>query len=271
MNAHPSVNLPETIPVWPEGRTPCASGEDGDFPRLTLYLPSPEHRTGQSMLILPGGGYGMVSTAKEGHRPAMLLSAHGIAAAVLEYRHAPQRHPVPLLDTQRAMRIVRNWAVQNGLNGEQVGIMGFSAGGHLAGSAATHADLKEGHMGDALDALSSRPDFAALIYAVVSLVDKEHAHFGSRNNLLGEDAPEELARKLSVDHAVTSATPPVFLFHTQEDTAVPPANSLKLYEALTRHRIPAELHLYAEGTHGIGMAANHPWFDLLIDWILRRG
>jgi len=269
MNAHPSVNLPESIPVWPQGATPYASNEDGDFPRLTLYLPSPEYRSGHIVLILPGGGYGGVCTAKEGHRPAMLFSAHGIAAAVLEYRHAPQRHPVPLLDTQRALRVLRGWASQNGLNAEQVGVMGFSAGGHLAGTSATQPDLEEGHVGDSLDAFSSRPDFAALIYPVVSLVDKSFAHFGSRNNLLGENAPEELARSLSVDLAVTEKTPPMFLFHTQADQGVPPMNSLKLYEALTRHKVPSELHIYAEGAHGIGMAANHPWSKLLVDWIQR--
>lgn len=267
MQAHPSDNLPKPLALWPEGKTPYASPEDGPFPRLTMYLPSPEHRTGASVLILPGGGYGLVSTAKEGHRPAMLFSAHGIAAAVLEYRHEPQRHPVPLLDAQRGIRVLRQWAEQHGLRRDRIGVMGFSAGGHLAGTAATQPDHPEGRVGDTLDAVSCRPDFAALIYPVVNLVDPAFAHMGSRRNLLGPDSPEDLARNLSVDLSVTPETPPMFLFHTQEDESVPCLNSIMLYTALTSNKVPSELHVYAKGTHGIGHAANHPWGRLLFDWI----
>lgn len=269
MKAHESVNLPRTVPMWPEGKRPMSSPEDGDFPRLTFYLPSPEYRTGASILILPGGGYGLVSTAKEGHRPAQLLSAQGIAAAVLEYRHAPQRHPVPLLDAQRGMRILRSLAVENGLEADRVGVMGFSAGGHLAGSLATQPDVEAGRIGDALADLSGRPDFAALIYPVVSFVEA-WSHFGSRDSLLGCPADPELASQLSLEKAVSPESCPMFLFHTQEDTAVPVLNSLALAEALVRNRVPVEMHVYTEGAHGIGLADNHPWGNLLLNWLGSR-
>jgi len=139
-----SINLPESLEVWPDGKKPFASSDDADFPTLTYYLPSEECRTGQTVLVLPGGGYGMVSTPKEGHRPAQFLAAHGIAAAVLEYRHSPQLHPVPLLDAQRALRMVRQKAVENKLDPDKVSCMGFSAGGHLSGSLATQPVVPEG-------------------------------------------------------------------------------------------------------------------------------
>jgi acetyl esterase/lipase len=269
MNITPSHNLPYSLPVWPEGRTPFSSDADGELPTLTVYLPSDECRTGQSVLCLPGGGYGGVSSAKEGHRPAQYLNAHGIAAGVLEYRHSPQRHPVPLLDAQRAMRRFRRWGMDQGLNPEQVGVMGFSAGGHLAGSLATQPVEEEGLIGDDGDAISCAANFAALIYPVVSLTEP-WSHFGSRDNLLGKDAEPELAARLSIEKAVTSRTPPMFLFHTQEDPAVPVANTLRLAEALTTHGVACDAHVFAKGGHGMGMAHNHEWGPLLLRWLERQ-
>lgn len=271
MNAHPSVNLPVSVPVWPEGNRPLAqpavdNSENGTFPNLHLYLPSAEHRTGQTVLILPGGGYSLVSSAKEGHRPAQLLCAHGIAAAVLEYRHSPQRHPVPLLDAQRALRICRQFATENQLDPHQVGVMGFSAGGHLAGTLAMHPDLPEANIGDALDTVSARPDFQILIYPVVSFVEP-FSHFGSRDNLLGTPADPRLARDLSLENLVTPQAPPAFLVHAQNDTAVRPENSHLLSQTLTRHGVKTEMHLVPEGGHGFGLAANHPWGRWLLDWL----
>jgi len=268
MKAHPSINLPQTFPLWGD-QTPYASEEDGDFPRFTYYLPSGEYRTGASVLILPGGGYGLVSTAKEGHRPAMLLSSHGIACAVLEYRHFPQRHPVPLLDAQRGMRLLRFLAREHGLADDCVGVMGFSAGGHLAGSVATQPEVKAGCIGDDLDEVGYAPDFAALLYPVVSMTES-WSHGGSRTNLLGEDADPGLSIQLSIERAVSSATPPMFLFHTQEDAAVPVQNSLRLAEALTEAGVDTELHVYAKGVHGFGLDQNHPWGRLLISWLSLR-
>lgn len=202
MQSTPSINLPFDLPVWPENAKPFASSEDGDLPRLTVYLPSEEYRTGQIVLILPGGGYSMVSTPKEGHRPAQYLNAHGIAAAVLEYRHAPQRYPVPLCDAQRALKILRHYAASQSLNPHAVGIMGFSAGGHLAGSCATQAEVPETWVGDESDTLTCRPDFCILIYPVVSLT-AAFSHFGSRDNLLGVPCDASLAEQLSIEKAVS--------------------------------------------------------------------
>lgn len=266
MNCHPPINLPRPLPLWPEGRTPSASEHDGEFPRFTYYLPSGEYRTGTSMLILPGGGYNLVSTPKEGHRPAMLLSAHGIAAAVLEYRHAPRRHPVPLMDAQRGLRLLRSLAAEHGLRTDDVAVMGFSAGGHLAGSLATQQEVPGGRVGDVLDDIHFRPDRAALLYPVVSLVET-WAHSGSGKNLLGEDADPALIEQLSIERAVSAETPPMFLFHTQEDGGVSVTNSIRMAEALTEARVPADLHVFAKGAHGIGLAGNHPWGRLLLDWL----
>lgn len=269
MRATPSINLPQTLPVWPEGRVPRASSDDADLPRLTWYLPSDEFRTGATVLILPGGGYEMVSTPKEGHRPAQWLAAHGTAAAVLEYRHAPQRYPVPLLDAQRALRIVRQQAQQNGLDPASVGCLGFSAGGHLAGLLATQPTLPERLFGDDLDSIPCRPDFFIMIYPVVCL-SATCAHTGSRTNLLGPDAPPKQAEELSIEHAVTVTTPPCFIIHGQTDSTVPVENALRLYQALTQHGVAATMHLFEDTGHGFGLGANHPWGTLLIDWLARR-
>ncbi|MGF1452596.1 MAG: alpha/beta hydrolase [Opitutales bacterium] len=246
-----------------------AGPHDGNLPCLTYYLPSDEYRTGQSVLVLPGGGYGIVSTAKEGHRPAQFLAAHGIAAAVLEYRHAPQRYPVPLLDAQRAVRVLRQCAAENGLDVDRTGAMGFSAGGHLCGLLATQPPFPEAAAGDALDALSARPDFAAPIYSVVSLAEP-WSHFGSRDNLLGSDAPSGLPERLSIEKAVNAKTPPMYLAHGQNDLAVPVENALALYAALNSHGIPATMHLYEDFAHGIGLGANHPWAQAFLAWLADR-
>lgn len=270
MQAHPSVNHPTPLPLWPGPAAPGAREDDGPFPNLTFYLPSEEYRTGTTVLILPGGGYGLVSTAKEGHRPAQLLNAHGIAAAVLEYRHAPHRHPIPLLDAQRAMRVLHQQATQHGLNPTRIGVLGFSAGGHLAGSLATQPAVTQFPVNDAIDALPFAPAFAALLYPVVSFT-APFAHKGSRKNLLPESddtaTSAQLAAQLSIEQAVTANTPPMFLVHAQDDHAVSAENSIALWRALTRANVPAELHLYPTGGHGFGLAANHPWGHLLLRWL----
>lgn len=269
MQSHPSINLPETRPLWPEGQVPLASDHDGVFPRFTYYLPSEEYRHGASVLILPGGGYGRVSTPKEGHRPAQRLASHGIAAAVLEYRHAPQRHPVPLLDAQRGLRTLRHLAHRHNLDPQKVGVLGFSAGGHLAGTLATQNEIPEGRVPDALDDIAFRPDFAALVYPVVSMT-AAWSHSGSRDHLLGLDADPDLAAQLSLENAVTQDTPPMFLFHTAQDSSVPALNALRLAEALIDRGVEVDLHLVAGGGHGIGLARNHPWSQWLVDWIAAR-
>lgn len=266
-NIAPSINLPSRLDMWPAETVPFASEDDDVLPRLTYYLPSDEFRTGQSVLILPGGGYGHVSSAKEGHRPAQFLNAHGIATAVLEYRHSPQRYPVPLVDAQRALRIVRKLAQEaDGLDANRVGCMGFSAGGHLCGLVATQPAHDAVLVNDAVDTVSCHPDFFIMIYPVVSLVES-FRHAGSAKNLLGDDADVEMLRALSIDNAVGPGTPPCFIAHGQADEPVPVQNALTLYAALTAHKIPATMHLYQAAAHGFGMGENHPWGRCLVEWL----
>ncbi|GHC08280.1 alpha/beta hydrolase [Cerasicoccus arenae] len=263
------TGLPVTIRLWENG-TPFADDALPGLPRLTIYLPSPEHRTGQSIVVCPGGGYAHLAIAHEGHRVARYISSHGTAAAVLEYRHAPYRHPVPLLDAQRAIRLMRHHATEWELDPSKVGILGFSAGGHLTACAATLPPLTEGLPGDEIDALDCRPDFAVPIYAVVSIFEP-YAHLGSRQNLLGEKADDmELVAQLSPERHVNANTPPCLLIHTSEDKSVVPEHSIVFYQALRRHNVPAELHIYEKHGHGIGLAQNHPWGPALIEWLKNR-
>ncbi len=267
MNA-PHNGLPLALPLW-EANTPLADEALPDLPRITIYLPSEELNSGQAVIVCPGGGYGMLSVPKEGHRIARFLSSHGHAAAVLENRYAPYRHPAPLIDAQRAVRLLRHHAGEWKINAEQIGIMGFSAGGHLAGSAATFPAIEDGLVGDAIDSENSRPDFAMLIYPVISFTDA-CAHLGSRDNLLGNDHAPELAVQLSLENAVTTETPPTLLVHTNEDEGVPPENSILFYQALRKHNVPAELHIYEKEGHGIGLANNHPWGKATLKWLKNR-
>ncbi len=270
MQAHPAINFPRPLPVWPETSRPFHDEADDELPQLTYYLPSDEYRSGLSMLILPGGGYGLVSTAKEGHRPAQYLAAHGIAAGVLEYRHSPQRHPVPLCDAQRGLRILRRNAIEHdGLDPSQVGCMGFSAGGHLAGLLATQPEVLDGRVGDAFDNIDFRPDFFAMIYAVITF-GEPFSHQGSQRNLIGADPPAELVRKLSIEKCITPDTPPCFITHGGQDPAVPVDNALALYRSLQKHQVPATMFLFEHASHGIGLANNHPWASSLLHWLTRR-
>lgn len=264
----PHNGLPLTLPLW-EKDTPLAGEALPGLPRLTLYLPSEDLKSGQAVIVCPGGGYGMLSVPKEGHRIARFLGSHGHAAAVLENRYAPYRHPAPLIDAQRAIRTVRHHADAWQIDPAQIGIMGFSAGGHLAGSAATLPCAEEGLVRDSIDAQGSRPDFAILVYPVISLTH-HCAHIGSRDNLLGEDAETELAAELSLENAVTGQTPPTLLIHTNEDAAVPSEHSVLFYQALRKHQVPAELHVYEKGGHGIGLADNHPWGKAALRWLENR-
>lgn len=266
MESAPSHNLPVQLALWPEGTLPFAGPEDGELPRLTLYRPSAEYRTGQTVLILPGGGYQRVSTEKEGHRPAMMLASRGHAAAVLEYRHSPARHPVPLADAQRAMKLLRSDTRTSGLDPGAIGVMGFSAGGHLAGLLATQPPVSLPCAPDAVEAESGRPAFAALIYPVASFCEP-FSHAGSREALLGPDAEGPLRGQLSLERAVSESTPPMFIAHGQADESVPPENALSLYTALCRASVPADLHIYHGAGHGFGLGDNHVWGRDLLEWL----
>ncbi|MCB1018876.1 MAG: alpha/beta hydrolase [Acidobacteria bacterium] len=264
---------PEVIKLWPDG-VPLAQGTaDEDTPTLGIYLP--ERPIGTAVVICPGGGYRNLAMDHEGDQIARWYNSLGIAAFVLKYRLGPKyHHPVELSDVQRAIRIVREGAWRYGVRPDRIGVMGFSAGGHLASTAATHFDAGDANAKDPIDRVSSRPDFAVLCYPVISLTS-EYTHKGSRTNLLGENPDAALAESLSNEKQITPETPPTFLWHTNEDTAVPAENSVMFYLGLRKAGVPAELHIFEHGRHGMGLAWTDrvlgQWPDLLANWLYSRG
>jgi acetyl esterase/lipase len=261
--------------LWPDG-APLAQGTAaGDRPNLSLYL-APGDGAHAAIVVCPGGGYSGLALGHEGHDVGVFCQQHGISAFVLTYRIAPKyHHPCPMLDVQRALRTVRARAAEWHVDPVRIGVMGFSAGGHLASTAATHFDAGKANDADAIERSSCRPDFAVLVYPVIAL-DKPHTHQGSKRNLLGPKIDDQaLVADLSNDQRVTKATPPCFLVHTTADTVVPPENSIDFYLALRRAGVPAELHVYEPGQHGFGLAPKDPvlsnWPDLLVAWLRVRG
>ena len=253
-----SMAGPVRVALWPDG-APLARGTDPekDVPAITIYRP--ERGNGTAVVVCPGGGYGHLAMGHEGKDIAEWYNTMGVTAVVLEYRMGKggYRHPVPLMDAQRAIRTVRFRAEELMLDPERIGIMGFSAGGHLASTAGTHFDPGNPEADDPIDRMGSRPDFMILCYPVIAF-DEPYTHTGSQHNLIGEDAPAELIEHLSNEKQVTGDTPPTFLFHTDEDTAVPSENSVMFYLALRRAGVPAELHVYQKGGHGVGLGKDIP-------------
>ena len=257
---------PEFQLLWPQGAPGAMGDKDADRPGLWIY-PAEVNANGAAVIICPGGGYAVHATDHEGVQPARYFNSIGVTAFVLRYRLSPYRHPVPLQDAQRALRYVRQNAAQFQIDPHRVGIMGFSAGGHLTSTAVTHFDAGQPTAEDPVDRQSCRPDFGILGYPVVSLI-AEYAHRGSAKNLLGENPTDEQLKGLSNDLHVTKETPPVFLFHTSADTGVPPEHSLAFYAACHKVGVPAELHIYQQGPHGVGLAFEHP---ALQNWIGAAG
>jgi acetyl esterase/lipase len=269
------VDTPRTELLWPSGAPAAVGAEDLDKPSVTFYQPAKPQATGAIVVICPGGGYQNLAMDHEGHQVARWLTAHGVAAAIVKYRLGPRyRHPAPLQDVLRAIRVVRARTTELGVKPDRIGVMGFSAGGHLASTAATLFDLAEAKAADGLDAISSRPDFAILGYPVI-VFGADVTHKGSQRNLLGESPSAGLVTQLSTDRQVTAKTPPTFLFHTSEDTGVPPQNSVAFYLALKNAGIPAELHIYEKGAHGVGLAPENrelsTWPDRMLGWMRTRG
>jgi len=269
----------DRIPLW-ENDAPgqVAEGEDRESdplrPTLDVYLPPADKAVGTAVVICPGGGYGTVVMSYEGGEVGEFFVRHGVAAFVLRYRHAPRyRHPIPGQDVARAIRLVRFHAQRYGIQPDRIGVMGFSAGGHLAATAATQWDRGGASAADEIDRVSSRPDFAILCYPVISM-DEQHTHGGSRRNLLGDDPPADLVRRMSLETQVNEETPPVFILQTNEDKAVPAENSLLFFLALRRAGVPAEMHLFGPGQHGIGLErgpeSTRIWPRLLIAWMKHR-
>jgi acetyl esterase/lipase len=259
----------ETFPLWAD-KAPGALGTgDNDVPTLTVYKPAEGSATGAAMVICPGGGYGGLAP-HEGKDYALWLAEHGVTGFVLKYRLGSHgyRHPRMLEDAARAMRTVRAQATRWGVDPKRIGIMGSSAGGHLASTLLTHFDAGNPNASDEIDKQSSRPDLGILCYAVITLGEKTHQ--GSKKNLLGENPPEDLVKLLSNELQVTKDTPPTFLWHTAEDTAVPAENSMMFAMALQKNHVPYELHIYEKGRHGIGLANGHPWTVECLRWLKTR-
>jgi acetyl esterase/lipase len=266
------------FPLWPDGTTPGALGTTtNDVPTLTPYLPDNGLGTNAAMVICPGGGYGGLAN-HEGHDYAEFLRQRGVASLVLRYRLGSKgyRHPVMLQDAARAVRLVRHRAAELRIDPDRVGIMGSSAGGHLASTLLTHFDLGRPDATDPVERLSSRPTLGVLCYPVVTL--GEFTHQGSKQNLLGPNPSPELVTLLSNELQVTSNTPPAFLWHTWEDKAVPVENTLQFASALRRAGVRFDLHVYQKGGHGIGLQARppafehpHPWAADLVFWLQAQG
>ncbi len=262
--------------LWPDGAPGKVGDEPVDKPGLWVYPAAKENNSGAAVVVCPGGGYVIHAVDHEGTQVARWLNSIGVSAYVLKYRLTPRyRHPAPMQDVQRAIQYVRTHAAENGISPQRIGVLGFSAGGHLASTCATHfLDAKPDAV-DVMERVSSRPNFAVLCYAVVSM-NEPFVHAGSRRMLLGENANDpEAIRFLSSELQVTPQTPPTFLFHTGEDNGVPVENSLAFYAACRKHKVPAELHVYQFGPHGVGLAPGDPalftWKDRLHDWLRGSG
>ncbi len=266
-----------SFPLWPDGAPGALGKEDKDIPTLTPYLPEPDKATGAAIVICPGGGYGGLA-AHEGKDYARFMNEHGIAGFVLKYRlgSGGYRHPVMLQDAARAVRTVRARAGEWKLDPKRIGIMGSSAGGHLASTLVTHFDAGKPDAADPIERASSRPDAGILCYPVITM--GKFTHQGSKRNLLGDDPAPELVRELSNELQVTKDTPPCFIWHTYEDAGVPVENSLQFADALRQAGVPFDLHIYQRGPHGLGLGTRdwnpekrHPWTRNCAFWLQAQG
>src|SRR6266850_1964244 len=267
------ANAGEPIVLWPGGAPGALGQNPEDVPTITPFIADKKDATGAAVVICPGGGYAHLAD-HEGRPVAEWLNTLGVTAFVLKYRLGPRyHHPAPMQDALRAMRLVRARAAEWGLDPKRVGILGFSAGGHLASTAGTHFDSGKPDASDAIERVSSKPNLMILIYPVITMRDKTHA--GSRKNLLGDNPGPELVTLLSNDEQVTRETPPAFLIHTSNDEAVPVENSLLFVNALRRASVPFEFHLYERGPHGFGLGGKDPilatWPDRCAGWLRLHG
>ncbi len=277
-SASEKLNLvaePQTIPLWENGAPGALGNDDSDIPTLTIYLTLHPAESRTAVIVFPGGGYGMLASNHEGRQVANWFNALGVTAFVVKYRLGPRyHHPIELGDAQRAIRMVRSRAAEFGISPDRIGIMGFSAGGHLASTAGIHFDSGNASPADPIDRFSCRPDFMILAYPVISFT-APYTHQGSATNLLGENADPKLRAELSSELHVTAQTPPTFLFSTDADTAVPPENTVAFYLALRKAGVPAEMHVFEKGPHGVGLDLDDPmlgqWPTLLANWLRSRG
>ena len=271
-----SADEPQVELLWPHGAPDAKGTADKDKPTLTILTAPADKATGAAVVICPGGGYGAVMMSYEGVDVGRWLNTLGVSAFVLNYRHAGRGYhfPAPLEDAQRAIRTVRARSSEWKIDPHKIGIVGFSAGGHLASTVGTHFDNGKTDATDSIERASCRPDFMVLVYPVITMAASS-AHSGSLHNLLGERPDSKLVENLSNEMQVTSETPPSFLVASSADTVVPAENSVLFYLALRRAKVPAELHVYEQGNHGFGMAQNDPvvgtWTRHCADWLRLRG
>ncbi|SNZ01517.1 alpha/beta hydrolase [Flagellimonas pacifica] len=284
-----SYSQGDIIPLWPNGvpnqqktnesetqnRDDILWIENVQQPTLEVFLPTKRNATGKAMIICPGGGYQGLAYDWEGTDIAKWLNSKGIAAFVLKYRlplskSIIKKEKAPLQDVQRALRIVRHNSSNWNIVKNQIGIMGFSAGGHLASTLSTRYEANNSFEADSIDHVSARPDFTVLIYPVITM-KTPNTHLGSRNNLLGENPPQELADHYSNELHVDKNSPPTFIVHSTDDEAVPVENSLLFYKALKKEKVPTEMHIYPHGGHGYSLAIGkghlQTWTDRLAEWL----
>jgi acetyl esterase/lipase len=274
LSAQPVPNMPKPELLWPNGAPGALGTQDDDQPSLYPYLVPPGRGTGTAVIVCPGGSYRKVELDLEGNQVARWLNSIGVTAFVLNYRVGPRyHHPVELTDAQRAIRLVRFRAAQYGALPDRIGMMGLSAGGHLASTAGTHFEAGNPAAADPIDRMTSRPDFLVLAYPVISF-EAPYVHRRSLEMLLGDKPDPKLVENLSNELQVTPQTPPAFLFHGGADRSVPVENSVLFYLALRKAGVPAELHIYERGPHGVGLAttdeALSSWTRLLTNWLRVR-
>jgi acetyl esterase/lipase len=248
----------ETLKLWPDGE----GGTGAAGVTLTLHRPATGKENGAAVVICPGGGYGMCVMSYEGNDVGRWFAAHGVTAFVLRYRVAPHKHPLPGDDVRKAITRIRKEADEFNVDPTRIGVMGFSAGGHLAATAGTQFSNDE-----------ARPDFMILAYPVISM-EEGVTHMGSRRNLLGDSPSPELIKKMSLETQVTRRAPPAFIFQTDQDRAVPAENALRFVSALRKAGVSCEFHLFREGGHGVGLGQHEgssKWPGLLEDWLRRSG
>jgi len=269
------MNTP--IPLWPDGAPGALGATSNDIPTITPYLPDANNATGAAMLICPGGGYEHLAP-HEGRDYALWLNQHGVTCFVLKYRLGLNgyHYPAEFQDVTRAMRWVRAHAADYKIDPHRIGIMGSSAGGHLAATLLTHFDDGDANSGDPVERQSSRPDLGILCYAVITMND-QFTHQGSKRNLLGKHPSPALVKLLSDELQVTTNTPPCFLWTTFEDKTVPMENTMMFAEALRKNHVPFALHIYEKGGHGMGLADKppfthpHPWANDCLFWLRQQG
>lgn len=281
----------KTLELWPEGvpnsqpslekeideQTDALRISKVQEPTIEVYLPVKKTNTGRAVLICPGGGYSHLAYDWEGTQIAKWLNTKGIAGIVLKYRlpnsaSVEISYEAPLQDAKRAIRLIRSHAKEWDIDQNKVGVMGFSAGGHLASTLGTHFNSEETVPQDSIRSINARPDFMILLYPVITM-KKGFTHMGSRNALLGENPSEELIKEFSNEEQVQVDTPPTFIVHATDDGAVPVENSIEFYQALVKHHVDTEMHIYPEGGHGFALALGkgylQTWPDRLEDWFLR--